>query len=106
VSELEVTIMRRIRAACARQPGVLLWRNNVGVDVERGITYGLGKGSADLVGIAPGGRFLALEVKRPRYSPSDVRPEQRAWISVVTKFGGLAGVASSPEEALRIIEGA
>lgn len=92
--------MRAIRFAVTEAKLGTLWRNNVGFDRLLSIPYGLGRGSADLIGIAAGGRFLAIEVKTPE---GRLSPEQRAWISVVNKRGGLAIVARSPEEAIRAI---
>ena len=102
--ESERGLMLRIRAELASMPGVLMWRNNVGVDADRGVRYGLGVGSADLVGLlAPAGRMLAFEVKLPRYR-GRVRPEQRRWLDVVARHGGVAAVVTSPEEARALVE--
>ncbi len=102
--ETERGLMLRIRAELASMPGVLMWRNNVGVDADRGVRYGLGVGSADLVGLlAPAGRMLAFEVKLPRYR-GRVRPEQRRWLDVVARHGGVAAVVTSPEEARALVE--
>jgi hypothetical protein len=49
------------------------------------------------------GRFLGIEVKRPGYVPSDVRPEQKLWLAVVRRFGGVTGIASSVEEAMALV---
>ncbi len=61
---------------------------------------GLCKGSADIIGIAPDGRFLAVEVKTPKGRPS---AEQINFIDVVNRSGGIAGIARSPEDALDLI---
>ena len=59
-------------------------------------------GVSDLIGWASGGRFAAVEVKTPRGRLTD---EQAAFIELVRRSGGLAGVARSVEEARAIIEG-
>lgn len=92
--------MDSIRAALCAVEGVRVWRNNVGVDTMRGIRYGLGIGSPDLVGIA-WGRFVGLEVKTVT---GRVSKEQTMWLDMVRRFGGVAGVARSVEDALAIVE--
>lgn len=93
-------LMDSIRAALCAVDGVRVWRNNVGVDTMRGIRYGLGVGSPDLVGIA-WGRFVGLEVKTPT---GRVSKEQTMWLDMVRRFGGVAGVARSVDDALAIVE--
>lgn len=66
-------------------------------------SQGLGKGASDLVAIVDG-RFLAVEMKRPGYVASDVSQEQRRFLASVREHGGVAGVASSEEEALALLE--
>lgn len=97
--------MQKIRAVLC-QPGAQtrVWRNNTGVLKDaRGIPvrFGLAVGSADLVGIvAPSGRFLAVEVKMPN---GRLTPEQEAWLATVRRFGGIAEVARSIEDAEKIL---
>lgn len=63
--------------------------------------YGLCVGSADLIGmLAPQGRFLALEVKRPGEKPTK---EQELFLELVRKSGGVAAVVTSVEEALAVV---
>ncbi len=98
--EKEATIKARIRAAIVNA-GCLCWVHDV--DYRQGKT-GLGKGTSDLICIVPPfGRFLGVEVKRPGYSPSDVRPEQRAWLAAVRAFGGVSGIATNESEALALV---
>ncbi len=59
-------------------------------------------GVSDLLGWTEGGRFVAIEVKAARGRVTD---EQAAFIDLVRRSGGLAGVARSVEEARKIIEG-
>ena len=71
------------------------------------MTFGLAKGSADLIGwrtviITPemvGQRlavFTSIEVKTPT---GRVRPEQHAWMAAVSGAGGIAGIARSVQDA-------
>ena len=65
---------------------------------------GLGPGSADIVALlAPSGRLLALECKHPGQRPT---PEQRAWLSCVRRYGAVAEVIHSVEEALAVVAAA
>ena len=59
-------------------------------------------GVSDLIGWTEGGRFVAIEVKAPRGRVTD---EQKAFLDLVRRSGGLAGVARSVEEARKIIRG-
>ena len=59
-------------------------------------------GVSDLIGWTEGGRFVAIEVKAPRGRLTD---EQAAFIELVRRSGGLAGVARSVDDARAILEG-
>ena len=59
-------------------------------------------GVSDLIGWTQGGRFVAIEVKGGRRQPTD---EQAAFLELVRRSGGLAGVARSVDDARAIIEG-
>jgi hypothetical protein len=62
------------------------------------VSYGLCKGSSDLVGILkPSGRFFALELKSKTGKTTD---EQVLFLRLVNNMGGYGGVARSVEEAL------
>lgn len=102
----EKDIQNAIRIAVSRLPGVVMWRNNTGIaehwngrNVER-VAYGLGKGSADLVGIVDG-RFVALEIKTER---GRVSPEQQVWLDLVNARGGYGAVVRSTDEAVAAVE--
>lgn len=101
----ESQIQADVRAALGRLPDVIVWRNHVGVlrgEDGRTHRFGLGVGSADLVGvIAPSGRLLALEIKS---DAGRLRPEQRAWLDCVRAMGGFAAVVRSADEALAAVE--
>jgi len=99
----ESTIQNKIRLALGSRPDVRLFRNHVGVvKDQRGQvhTFGLRKGSADLIGwvrIFHIAVFLSIEVKT---ATGRVRPEQQQWMKNVNESGGIAFVARSEEEAI------
>ena len=108
----EQSIQQHIRIACSKGD-TRLFRNNTGTLKDqhgRPVSFGLCKGSADLIGyrtvtITPDmvgqqvAVFLSIEVKTPT---GRIRPEQQAWMETVQAAGGIAGVARSVEDALRI----
>jgi hypothetical protein len=104
----EQEILKEIRLAIGGRPDVLLWRNSTGTAEyydRHGrcsrVPYGLCVGASDLIGvIKPTGTFLALEVKTAR---GRVRPEQKRFIELVRRYGGVADVVRSVEEAHAII---
>jgi hypothetical protein len=59
-------------------------------------------GCPDLIGMMKTGAFLAIEIKS---AAGQVTAEQRAVIDKVREHGGVAGVARSQAEAVRIVEG-
>jgi len=84
---------------------LVLWRNNVGVARRtgpRGTTatrYGLVTGASDLIGILTVGelgRFVAIEVKRPR---GRVSAAQQLFLDLVRSHGGFAAVVRSVDDA-------
>ena len=112
----ETDLQQRIRLALGTHPDARLFRNQVGSlpDPRTGrlVTFGLAKGSADLIGwrtitITPdmvGQRiavFTSIEVKTER---GRIRPEQQAWLGCVQAAGGIGGVARSVADALTIVE--
>lgn len=60
----------------------------------------IGKGYADLHGMLPGGRYFALEVKRPDETAT---PEQATFLSAVREGGGIAAVVRGFEDAARAL---
>ena len=111
VPNAETDLQQRIRLALGTRPDARLFRNQVGSlpDPRTGrlVTFGLARGSADLIGwrtivVTPDmvGRrlavFTSIEVKTPT---GRVRPEQQAWLGVVRGAGGNAGVARSVTDA-------
>jgi hypothetical protein len=109
----EQQIQQEIRIACSTGD-TRLFRNNTGTLRDqhgRPVQFGLCKGSADLIGwrtvtVTPDmvgtqvAVFLSIEVKTPT---GRLRPEQQQWLDVVQAAGGIAGVARSVEDALRIV---
>jgi hypothetical protein len=105
VGKSEANIQNAILVALS-EAGCLVFRQDTGAykcpQTGRLIKYGLCKGSSDVIGVAPDGRFLAVEVKT---ATGRVRPEQTRFIEAVRAKGGRAGVARSTEDALRIAKG-
>lgn len=115
MSNPETVIQQRIRLGLGQVPGLRLFRNQVGMlpDPRSGrmVSFGLSKGSADLVGwrtveITPemvGQRvavFVSLEIKTPSGRLSNL---QRYWLQAVSAAGGIAGVARSLQDALKVV---
>ena len=110
----EQELQQRIRLELGHGP-VRLWRNNVGALRDphgRLVTYGLCKGSSDLIGlrqitISPEhlgqqlAVFTALEIKTKRGRPT---AEQLQFLEMVRALGGLAGVVRSRTEARAVLQ--
>lgn len=112
----ESTIQKRIQLALS-EAGCTVFRNETGnywagkrlhktgdqVTLANAsmVACGLCKGSSDVIGITPSGRFMAVEVKTASGRASD---EQVNFIARVNEAGGVAGIARSPEEALQLLE--
>ncbi|MEI7608057.1 MAG: VRR-NUC domain-containing protein [Rhodospirillaceae bacterium] len=123
----EAAILKAAHLAAGGQPGVRLFRNQVGNGAAgqvigrpgpdlllvrgRPVTMGLCPGSADLIGwravvITPEmvgqtlAQFLALEVKTTTGRLSD---KQVTFLDVINKSGGLAAVVRSGPEALQLV---
>lgn len=60
------------------------------------------KGTLDFEGYDNRGRFLGIECKRP--DGGRLSPEQKARIDDINQHGGVAGVARSGEEALKLLQ--
>lgn len=105
----ESEIQAKIREALGREHDLTLWRNNVGVaemwssaGKAQRVRYGLCTGSSDLIGLlAPSGRFVALEVKKPGEQPTD---EQSKFMAHVRQMGGFAAVVRSADEARAAVQ--
>jgi len=90
---------------------ITLQRGDVLIKNARLVEFGLTDGASDLIGLRSivvtpdmvGQKlavFTALEVKTPA---GRVEPEQRNFIEFVQRFGGIAGVVRSPDDALRLV---
>jgi hypothetical protein len=81
--------------------GVFAWRNNSGAicatsnGKRRFVRFGGMPGSADVLGVLPGGRFLGIELKKPGGKPT---AKQEAFLAAVRAAGGVAWVVSSLAE--------
>jgi hypothetical protein len=69
------------------------WRNNTGAAVFKGddgrkrfVKFGR-KGVSDILGVTSAGRFLAIEAKVGKNTPT---PEQRAFLDGIHRAGGVA----------------
>jgi hypothetical protein len=113
----ETHLQQEIRLALGTKPDLRLYRNNCGSlpDPRTGrlVTFGLARGSADLIGwrtlvITPemvGQRiavFTSLEIKTPS---GRLSPAQTHWLHAVRSAGGIAGVARSVADAVVIVQG-
>lgn len=122
----ETDLVRSILAAINRLPGVRATRNNVGtIEDRRGVpvTFGLGEGSPDIVGIltfgggntAPAERdegtlllrtldplavAFAIEVKQPKRYETRL---QKAWHATARRRGLVSCVARSDEDAIAFL---
>ena len=111
MANAETTLQQQIRLAVGINPETRLFRNQVGSlpDPRTGrlVTFGLARGSADLIGwrtitvtqAMVGTRlavFTSIEVKVPT---GRVRPEQQAWLEAVQGAGGIAIIARSVPDA-------
>ena len=78
------------------------------------VTFGLARGSADLIGwrtvvVTPdmvGQRlavFTSIEIKTPT---GRIAPAQQHWLGVVRGAGGIAGVVRSVTDARNLLDGA
>jgi hypothetical protein len=115
MSANETHLQQEIRLALGTRPDLRLYRNNCGSlpDPRTGrlVTFGLARGSADLIGwrtvtITPEmvgqqvAVFTSIEVKTPT---GRLAPLQANWLDAVQNAGGIAGVARSVEDAVKIV---
>lgn len=104
----ESAVQQNLRVVAASM-GFSLWRNNSGAMTdERGrmVRFGLGNmskrlsdkwKSSDLIGIGPGGRFVAVECKAPGWTrpTNDRERAQAAFLGNVEALGGIGLFATS-----------
>ncbi len=81
---------------------VRVWKNATGVARfgKRTVAFGL-KGSADIIGLLPGGRFLAIEVKTGNAKQNK---DQKNFQIMIEKMGGLYILARSTTDVLTVFE--
>ena len=114
-SDLQAAVLQAVNLI----PGVVMWKSGAGAfrmtykGKTRFVRMGR-KGVSDLVGwkryplaslsglmtIYGWARFIALEVKRPGEKPT---LEQQAFLDLVKRDGGVAGVVTSVEEAVELL---
>jgi hypothetical protein len=87
--------------------GIFAWRNNSGAFVlgrarNRRFFRAGTPGGSDILGVLPGGRFLAVEVKRPRGMPT---PRQQMFLAAVEAAGGVAVVIRDVGELAALLNG-
>jgi hypothetical protein len=115
MANAETTLQQQIRLTLGTNPEARIFRNQVGSlpDPRTGrlVTFGLARGSADLIGwrtvtitqAMVGSRiavFTSIEVKTPT---GRIRPEQQAWLEAVHQAGGIAGIARSVTDAKALL---
>jgi hypothetical protein len=71
-------------------------KSYVVIENPRQIKFGMGEGTGDLIGFK-NEKFLSVELKVGR---DTLRPEQKNWIEVVSKYGGIAGVVKDSVDGL------
>ena len=103
----EAEIQRAILATL-KHLGVDCWRHNVGgFPVESGGTRRYvragEKGQSDILGLLPGGRFCAVEVKRPGNRPT---ADQIAFMQRINEAGGFAFWATSAQTVENVVRAA
>ena len=107
--------MKRLLKYAQRIPGLKLFRNHVTRQRVGGdwTEYGLGKGSPDYIGwktisITPDmvgqkvAVFVGLEAKTEDGKPS---ADQRGWIEIINKAGGLSQVCRNKKDIDRMLAG-
>ncbi|MCQ2173293.1 MAG: VRR-NUC domain-containing protein [Bacteroidales bacterium] len=100
---MEHDIQNRIRIAVS--PYCVIFRANVGRGLTadgRYFSTGLPVGFSDLFGVRKSdGRAVFIEVKTERGRASE---KQKHFLEQMRKFGAIAGIARSPEEAIKLIQ--
>jgi hypothetical protein len=98
--------------------GAVLWRNNSGAFKDakgRLIRFGLAndsavhnkkKKSSDLIGLAPDGRFLAVECKKSgwKYTGTEEERAQKEYLDFVNERGGIAFFCSNSKKFVDIFK--
>jgi len=102
VVPLEKEVLADVLQALRRDPRVaLVERSQSGLfqDGDRYIRVGT-PGKLDITLMLVGGRYAEIEVKRPGGKPE---PHQQNRIDAIRRNGGIAGFATSAEEAIALL---
>jgi len=101
-TSIQKNVLRALRAV-----GIMAWRANpIAPPLRFGdrIVYRSNAtgatGVSDLIGVCPGGRFIAVEVKS---SKGKLRPKQALFLDAVTRLGGIAVLARSTDDVVRLL---
>jgi hypothetical protein len=99
----EAKILEAVLARLRAHPSVaIVWRQTVGTFQRGGRWVTVGeKGMPDVMGMTTDGRLFGVEVKG---DGGTVAKEQWRWAECISRYGGRAGIATSPESAVAIIE--
>ncbi len=110
-------LLAQIKAKYGALPDMRIWDNktmgvwvgekvgstrggNIVLRRARFVKVGLATGSCDLIGIAPGGLFWAVEAKTGK---ARAGPHQKRFIEVINDLGGVAGVARNLEDVEKML---
>lgn len=100
----EHRIQNEIRLALADT--CVMFRINVGKGYTPDGRYfdtGVSKGFSDLFGVRKAdGKAVFIEVKTTKGRPTD---QQKNFLENMRKYGAIAGVCRSPEEAVKLVKG-
>lgn len=94
-SELQSAILAYLKAQPDFHPVRIVIQR-----VRGRVNIGAKKGTSDIVGIGPLGKFFGVEVKTPHGIVSD---EQADFLALVNRFGGYGIVARSLEDVREMV---
>lgn len=98
-TEPESSVLRKVQEALWAAGGVHVMRNNAGSHRRK---KPIEVGSSDLICIvAPYGRWLCIETKRPKGGTE--ADHQKTWLTKMRNYGAVAGFVRTPEEALELL---
>ncbi len=93
-------MLRKVQDALGACGGVHVMRNNAGPLRRK---FPLEPGSSDLFAIvAPYGRWLCIETKRPK-NPKE-EEHQAKWLDKMRRYGAVCAVVRSPDEVYQWVE--
>jgi hypothetical protein len=94
-SEVQAEILCTLRGL-----NLFVWRNPSGIGGGKRVQYQQGAGLPDIGGILPGGRTLAIEVKRPGARKRKNEAKQNEWLDRARRMGACVVVARSVDDVL------